>query len=443
MSVVSIERFEILPQNQPSNNTYSFSRGTPIITFSLGSQPKNLRPSSIRLNGKFTIKKGDGSRPNNQSLKSDGTTGTVEINDRVGIHSCFQNVNISSNDTQSTLEAIRSYGRLSATVLPSTHDSSDFMCQAGLVSGNTGLKTSTDVMLNNTRSFSLPIYSGLLMGGNTIPLSLVKGLHFSFELASDNAVLFGADASGGAIYELSDLSMTGDLEVMDVEGTSKLSIPSSGSMEYNSFSNLYSVLDSSDTTQTYNLNSSNVLSVFSNFIPVTHSNTYLEDGFTTDMLKNTDGTGTTYDSDVVLKRVGFSRGGIRLGLDYDLVAEKQSSEQRPETGVMLNALDAVRRVGSMTSTLSQPLLLGYGGGDQIIYRKSGLQEGTTVDSGKRNFSIGLATDRFSGVGLDFKDVAYSSRIESSIDGKSPNSVFTYVLSKNLLSYSPSGISVMS
>jgi len=444
MSVVSVERFEVLPQNQPSNNTYSFKSGTPLITFSVGSQAKNLRPSTIRLSGKFSIKKGDGTRPNNQSLKATGT-GTVEINDRVGIHSCFQNVNISSNDTQSTLEAIRSYGRLSATVLPSTHDSSDFMCQAGLVSGNTGLSTSTDVMLNNTRSFSLPIYSGLLMGGNTIPLSLVRGLHFSFELASDNAVLFGADASSGtgAYYELSDLSLTGDMEILDVEGTSKLSIPSSGSLEYNSFSNLYSVLDSADMTQTYNLASSNVLSIFHNFIPVTSSNTYLADSFTTDVLKNTDGTGTTYDSDAILKRVGFSRGGVRLGLDYDLVPETQSTEGRPETGVMVNALDAVRRVGSITSMLSQPLLLGYGGGDQIIYRTSGLQEGTSVDSGKRNFAIGLATDRFSGVGLDFKDVAYSSRIQSTIDGKSPNSIFTYVLSKNLLTYSPSGISVMS
>lgn len=446
MSVVQIEKFEILPQNQPANNTYSFKSGNPLITFAIGAQSKNLRPSTLRLNGKFTVKKGDGTRPNNQSLKAAGT-GTVQMNERVGVHSCFQNINISSNDTSSTLESVRQYGRLAATVLPSTHDASDFLSQTGVVSQNTGLSTTSDIMKNNTMSFSLPIYSGLLMGGNVIPLGVngVRGLHFSFELASDQQVLFGANAGdgSGASYELSDLSLTGDMEILDAEGQSKMQIAGSGAMSYNSFSNLYSVIDSADSTQTYNLASSNVLSIFHNFLPVSQANSYGFDGFKTDVLLNTDGTGTTYNADATLKRVGFSRGGVKLGLDYDLISETQSTQGRPETGVMVNALDSVKRVGSITSMLSQPLLLSYGGGDQIIYRDSGLQEGVTVDSGKRNFAIGLATDRFSGVGINFRDVAYSTRLQTTLDGKSPNSVYSYVLSRNVLQYSPQGISVMS
>ena len=443
MSVVSIEKFEILPQNQPSGGKYSFKSGTPLIQFSIGSQAKYLRSATLRLNGKFSVKKGDGTRPNNQSLKATGT-GAVEINSRVGIHSCFQNVNISSNDTQSSLESIRSYGRMSATILPSTHDSQDFMCQAGVVSGNTGLSTSSSVMLNNERSFSLPIYSGLLMGTGRIPLSLIKGLMISFELASDNAVLFGADAPSGtgAFYELSDLSITGDMEIMDIEGQSKLQIQGSGSMEYNSFTNLYSVLDSADSTQTYNISNSNVLSVFQNYLPVTHGNSYLHDGMKTDVLKNTDGTGQ-YVDDVVTKRLGFSRGGIKIGTDYDIVTETQSTEGRPETGLMVHALDSVKKIGQITSTLSQPQLLSFSGGDDIIYRDSGKQKGVVVDEGERNFAVGLAMDRFSGVGVNFKDVAFSTRLQTTLDGKSPNSAYTYVLSKNLLTYTPSSVSVVS
>ena len=447
MSVVSIEKFEVLPQNQPANNTYSFKSGNPIITFSIGSTNKNLRPSTLRLNGKFTVKKGDGTRPNNSSLVGGRAAGTVECSSRVGIHSCFQNVNISSNDTNSTLESVRQYGRLAATVLPSTHDSQDFLCQAGLVSQNTGLRVSSSVMKNNTMSFSLPIYSGLLMGGNLIPLGQngVRGLHFSFELASDQQVLFGGNAGDGtgASYELSDLSLTGDMEILDAEGQSKMAIAGTGAFSYNSYTNLYSVIDSADSTQTYNLAQSNVLSVFHNFLPVTQANNYGFDGFATGELLNTGAGGVVYDTATTLKRVGFSRAGVKLGLDYDLVCETQSAAERPETGVMINSLDAVKQVGTIKSTLSQPLLLGFGGGDQVIYQKSGLQQGTTVDTGSRNFAIGLAVDRFSDVGMDFRGSAYSTRIQSTLDGKSPNSVYSYVLSKNTLQYSPQGIMVMS
>ena len=432
--------------NQPASNTYSFKSGNPIITFAIGSQNKNLRSSTLRLNGKFSVKKGDGTRPNNQSLKAAGT-GTVVMNERVGVHACFQNVNISSNDTSSTLESVRQYGRLVSTVLASTHDSSDFACQAGVVSQNTGLSTTSDVMKNNTMSFSIPIYSGLLMGGNIIPLGVngVRGLHFSFELASDQQALFGAQAAdgSGAFYELSDLSMTGDMEILDAVGQQRMAVAGSGAMTYNSFSNLYSVIDSADSTQTYNLAASNVQSVFHNFLPVSQANNYGFDAFKTDVPLNTDGTGTNYDSDIVLKKVSFSRGGVKLGIDYDIDVEKMSSEKRPETGIMVHALDAVKKYSSIQSTLSQPLLLGYSRGDEIIYRTSGSQQGTTVDSGKRNFAVGLAMDRFSGVGVNFRDQAYSSRIQSTLDGKSPNSVYTYVLARNTLAYSPSGIMVSS
>ena len=282
------------------------------------------------------------------------------------------------------------------------------------------------------------------MGTGRIPLSLIKGLMISFELASDNAVLFGADAPSGtgAFYELSDLSITGDMEIMDIEGQSKLQIQGSGSMEYNSFTNLYSVLDSADSTQTYNISNSNVLSVFQNYLPVTHGNSYLHDGMKTDVLKNTDGTGQ-YVDDVVTKRLGFSRGGIKIGTDYDIVTETQSTEGRPETGLMVHALDSVKKIGQITSTLSQPQLLSFSGGDDIIYRDSGKQQGVVVDEGERNFAVGLAMDRFSGVGVNFKDVAFSTRLQTTLDGKSPNSAYTYVLSKNLLTYTPSSVSVVS
>ena len=52
-------------------------------------------------------------------------------------------------------------------------------------------------------------------------------------------------------------------------------------------------------------------------------------------------------------------------------------------------------------------------------------------------------DRVSDVGVSFKGQSYATRIVSDLDGKSPNAVYTFVLAKNTLQYSPNGIMVMS
>ena len=103
--------------------------------------------------------------------------------------------------------------------------------------------------------------------------------------------LKGANANDGdgAFFELSDLSLTCDLAVPDPAGVQELSQSGSGSMEFNTWSSLYSVINSSDATQTYNLANSRVVSIVHNFLPVSHSNSYLYDGFTTGMLKNIGG----------------------------------------------------------------------------------------------------------------------------------------------------------
>ena len=55
LNIVDVEKMEVLPSNQPNNNTYSFKNGNPIITLEIASQNKLLRPSSLRINGKLTV----------------------------------------------------------------------------------------------------------------------------------------------------------------------------------------------------------------------------------------------------------------------------------------------------------------------------------------------------------------------------------------------------
>ena len=209
-------------------------------------------------------------------------------------------------------------------------------------------------------------------------------------------------------------------------------------------SSLYSVINSSDSTQTYNLANSQVLSVVHTFLPVNASNNYASDGFANPMLKNTDNSGTNYDQPCNLKKVSFSRGGVKLGFDYDFDCEEQNEENVPETQVLMNYLNAFQPIATASRMLNSKQLMGYGGNDLIPYRpvlnNNNRSQGVDADA-KRNFGIGLAMDRVSDVGVSFKGQSYATRIISDLDGKSPNAVFTFILSKNVLQYSPQGIMI--
>ena len=122
-NIASVEKFEILPSNQPADNTYSFRKGNPIITFNIGSTNKLLRASSVRINGTLNVFDADGKHVGNNGINQSRaggapTTSAVVLNSRVGASSLFQNVSLASNDTNQTLESVRQYGRMCATVLP-------------------------------------------------------------------------------------------------------------------------------------------------------------------------------------------------------------------------------------------------------------------------------------------------------------------------------------
>ena len=449
--VQQVEKFEILPSNLPSDGKYSFSQGNPIVQFNIASVPKLLRTSSLRVNGTISVLQADKTPVDNLGLKNTTAT-SISMNSRVGVNSVFQNVNIASSESNQTLESVRQYPRLISSVLPSVQSEEDFMNHSGVTSKSTAVGDVTDVMCNNDMSFSVQLFAGVFQSSPALSLGVngVRGLNISLELSPDSQVLKTAVADTGATYVLSDLSISGDMLVGDML-MSKLGVAASGEMVFNSFSSLYSVINSSDSTSTFNLASSNVLSVIHNFIPPTHINSYASDGMSTDMLKNRDQTGN-YAKAVTLRKTSFSRGGLKLKLDYDLESEAQSSQSIPETGVQIQALNALQPYHSLTKMLNQPQLFPYGTKDGVISSDvsgpgdgilhSAPQKLTSVDP-ERNFCVGLAMDRLSGQGINFRGQSYALRLQTDLDGNSPMAVYTYALSRNVLSYSPAGIFVSS
>ena len=462
-NIVDVEKFEVRPNNEPSNRTFSFRSGNPIISINVPAQNKLLRPSSVRINGRLRIQTAAGVLPDPNNIKGGGAS-VIRLSSRVGVSSVIQNVNIASEATNQTLEAVRQYGRLVNHILTNTHSPDDFQNEKSVTSMATAQQSTTDNLYIQDTDFSIPLYCGMFMGGNPIPLSSngVNGLTLNIELASDNQALFGGNAGdgAGAFFEISNVSLSGDYLIPDDAGMQKLSVSGSGAFQYNSYSSLYSVINSSDATQTYNLANSNVLSIIHSFLPVTHSNNYAQNSFANGELLNRDGAGN-YNQAVTLNKVSFSRGGVKIGLDYEIDCETQSSENRPKSQIMMNALNAFKEFNKSTRFLNQPQMEGFGGRDLVpwtdkvlevnnnvptgaaIETRSGRQTTQEIDVGIRNFIIALTLDRVSDVGVNFKGQSYSTRIQSTLDGNSPNAIYTYVLSKNVLQYTPNGISVMS
>ncbi len=410
VNIVDFTKVEILPSNQPALGKFSFRNGNPICSFQIPSQARYLKTNTLRINGRLKITGGAGATlPNNNNSKGGGAT-AVTLSSRVGVHSCFQNVNLVSAGSNQSLESIRQYGRLVASLLSSTHSGQDMATEKSCVAVMNGIESSSSLMVNNEVNFSIPLYAGMLQGTSLIPLSLVQGIGINIELASDQQVLKGADAGAGdgAFYELSDLSLTCDLAVPDAEGVQQLSQAGTGSLEFNTFSSLYSVINSSDATQTYNLANSRVLSIVHNFLPVSHSNSYNHDGFTTDMLKNV--VGNAYTGDVELRRVSFSRNGVPFGVDYEYKCADQSTSKIPETQVMMKYLQAYQPLGRM---LNSRRLLDYGGQplrvDRPADRTANRDHGIRADA-SRNLGIGLSTDDVSVVTEVLTNKAYANLI---------------------------------
>ena len=435
--IASISRVQITPSNQPSRGNYTFSGGTPSITLVIPATDKLLRTSSLRINGKITV-----SNANNNDSQGTGAS-NVQLDPILGVQSVFQTINVASEASGQTLESVRNYGRLCKTLMQNTHGLDDLMSGSVFNAGN-GLRASSGNLVNNKVAFSIPLLTGMFMGAQPLPIGPMGGLKITLELASDQQVLSGtAAAAASPTYVLSDVHLSADLLVPATTGPQKMAIAEKGSIPFNSWSSLYSVIQNSDAQVSLNLASAAALSVVHNFSPTAWQNAYSQDSFATDMLRlGVAGTGLAS-----LNKASFSRNGTKLKLDYDLDSQKASVESNPEVGVIINSLNATRPFSQVTKLT--PSIKGFmAPNDYTSFGGTALPDRRTVsvkvrDADERAFSIGLALDNVSGVGLSFRGQQYGLRLQSTLDGNSPNAAFSWVLQKNQLMYGPSGITILS
>jgi len=395
--------------------------------------------SSVRLNGTLIVNKNGGGNVNNNANKG-GAAIECRINERIGVHSCIQQITFSNQQNQ-TIESVRQYGRYLSSVIPSTHSAEDLNTNLQLKGLSSYKNNITGNLINVPVEFSIPLLTGFLNSGTPIPLSQIGGINLQMELAPDSMVLFGTNASDGtgAYYELKDLSLTYDLLVPNEAGMSAMAAGGSGSMSYNSVNHLYSVINSSENTSSFNIGSANTLSTIHNFIPSNEINNYSVDSFETKQLRNSP---YAKSDSVVPTEIDFIKSGVRFPLNYTIDNRTAQQEGTPSTQIDRNFVNAIKPFRQSNHILNGNTT-NLAKNDEV-YEDSQLDVPTArVVDEKEVFGLGVAMDNLSRVGVNFKNQNYAVRIRSGLNGASPNAMFSYVVSKNVLMWSPQGIQVVS
>ena len=486
---------------------YSFKNGYPICQFLIAQSDSLLVGKSVRLSGKLRVYSDNNSPPtavnNNEGVGGVSTAALARngsIDCRVGVASCIEQVTLTTLDGNQTLENVRQYPRMLAGLhgaAMSPHDMTNGGSIGELTNGRSVVGACS---LNVTRDFCMPIRAGLLSGTGVIPLgqSGVQGMIVQLQLAPDGNVIgpwqdidnvpaaagTGANPSrptrGSIIayrdgyltknrlsttinnyhYELTDLVLSYDLLIPDDASVASMNAVSSGQLKYNAYSSLYSVINSSDQTVVLNLGQREVQSVVHNLVPTTKINNAEELSTRPYRLESVSGAVAP------IEEVAFAKGGLLYPIEERIVAQGNAlpgvDNSELAADVIDQYLNSVKPLHSLDSTFisllteeaKQTRIQGALPKRGLNSRGSvGLNEETNIVGGTdrwpttgadatTSFGLGIRADTFK-VGVDYSRTPYSLRVKSSLQGDSPNSLYTYILATNTLTYSPEGIRVSS
>lgn len=420
---MSIRYIDVLPSNISTTNQVGYSKGTPLVQFTIGSQDAYLLGSTIRLVGKYSYS---------------GATGTIRGKTQwdpcLGIYNVIDQLLVASNKTNQTIEHIRHYNRFLASYIKVTSSQNDLLGHMNMSSLTTVENSQSTNFDSNTFDFSIALPCGLFLGRNPIPLSNTwgtKGLNITLHMAPDSNVFFstdGATTPTGVTYTLTDLHLTAEVQVPQPDQLSTLMNQTANSFEYNSISAYYAVINNNYATINLNLGLRRVLSVFANFIPSEQINNYSFNGMATYDIRQKD------RSEADTTEVIFTKGGVRFPLEYDIVSvQRDYPLMTSGDGQLLrNFVNAIKPFAALERTSISAL-----NSHDIPFNSD---NATGIPP---CFGIGIAYDTISNQGIDFSSEPFSMIIKSELNTDNPTSAFVFAHSKESLLISPGGIQVLS
>jgi hypothetical protein len=436
------EYLDIQPSNIVSTGVVSYVSGNPVIQFIIGESDRYLIGNSLRFCGQIEVfRNSAGDRPT--------TTDDLSISPKLGMLGIIDQIVLSSQKTKGVIEHIRHFPRWAGEYygnIASSQEAMGHLCESSTAINNLAVQQNTVVGSTNGsvatnrkyfgNSFAVPLPTGLLNNKQPIGLSGngwgIGGLMVEIHLSPDSNFLTTGSLTT-AFYQLRNLKLVCETIVPSVDELSQLMKTKSAVLEYNAITSYYTSINSTNAIINFNLGLSKVLSVFMNFIPSEYLNNYAQDGFQCLPLIN-DLASRQVAS---IKQVVFTRGGLKLPLEYNLDTNVRDDNTLVCADPQLYRNSANAFMKFMDNKRSQL-------NPDTLVRK--LNNATTnyedyVLAGQF-FSVGVNYDNISGEGENFQKQNFGVAMETGLTNDVPHAVFLFVRSKQTLVMNENGVQVI-
>lgn len=418
-----IKRYtKITPSNATGNGIFSFSGGNPIIRFTIAEADAFLLAPETRF--QFNLK-----AYSTGVVGSSGTPirhgDTANMDCKVMASSVIQNLTISSRRYATSIcEQILNYNQLVSVAHPVLSSKRDFATQRShetmsigegilnrdelnqsnseMVQNRVNVKTLQRKYLSCNGTYaqdqgtdcSLPLYCGMFMSEN-LDLRLLGGLEIEITLAPDANLFENAD--NNTIYTIENCIL--NAPILYKSASQMASGLSPSSFSFLSFTSLYNVAQSTNTTITNKVGLRGCLSMIQKFVPV---------GYINNSGQNANAF-ASYNPGV--QRLTFHRNGQRFPLEYTVITDRGSGnpdvEVRNEQNaqVLLNSLTAFENYKDVKhSTITNQNLANQK--DNFYY-------------------LGVSFDQVSGQGVDLSGGTVSTELDSVLQNPADNAVVPY------------------
>lgn len=440
--VTQQKRYVKLTPTNNSSNTWSYTNGNNIIRFSIAEQDAYLLANQVELQFNFKV-----FRNVDKSTLIKNADG-LNIDEKTGVEGVIQTLTISSRRYATSIcEQIRNWNQLVALAKPSLSSKRDVLTQHNHSNGAVGLgvynRDEEDESLNRLddlqtydkhlqrklyqaenatpaeyqgRQCSVNLYSGMFTSMPQLDLRLMGGLEIEIELASDlnffyNQGLNTPLATDSVNYELSDVIL--NCPLLYKSSGELASGVQPATMNFLTWSSLYNVAQSTDTTISNKVGMRSVLSMLQKFIPVNHINNEGQRAF------------AGYNPGI--KRLTFHRNGQRYPLEYEIKTERGDGDPNTEAiheknpQILINSLSAFQNYKDV--------------------KHSHLTSQNLNNRINSPYYLGCSFDQISGQGIDLTGGTVATELVSTLQDPADNTakpfgVFTFFLNKNTLVVQP-------
>ena len=390
----------ITPSNYPPTGVVSYSNGSPLIVFNVGSKNAGLI----------------------------GDNGVLLSN--LGIYAALEQLSISSNQTGVNIETIRSFNRYLSSAFKSTKglqqmansSTIENICSPAIYTGTKILNSATEDggTIPVDLPFSCELPCGLFSGDVPLSMDTTGGITVSIQLSPDSNIFYGISGTGqtnanGCLYSLSDVHLTYEDRLM-TDREMKME-----SMSYNSIQTFYQVVSNNTTSINLNLGLSKVLSVFMNFLNQEAVNNYSLNGLE---------TGIFIDNDNIqdnLKRIQWLKGGVKYPIEFNIDTFNSENHQL-STQI---AREFKQCFTNNINTLSECYR------SQVNTPNNNDLDPVDVEW---NFGLGVNYDQI-GDGADFSQDQWGVIIDKISNNPAPYVAYIFVKSVNELNFGKDGLSI--